>query len=222
MNMVEEHIRFLQEECETGFVTDALMLLGVTEGCWMDNRHPFKRGDRFVGQAFTTRMELVDGESGTVKGYSPYDIMAQCPKGAIWVIGETGEYCMWGGNAYLCAYHAGVGAMVVEGKCRDYKQLVDGPMPIFAGGVAVKRKPAALKFTEIEVPIVCDGAKVRPGDIVIGDDDGVVVIPLELLDDVMVQVKMIKEIDERTLAAINEGRSPAEEKAIKEIKSNRH
>lgn len=83
------------------------------------------------------------------------------------------------------AIGAGLAGFVVDGAVRDVAELQQLGLPTFAVSVAAtacdKDGPG-----EINVPIACGGVVVCPGDLVLGDDDGVVVVPRELVDEVLV------------------------------------
>ncbi len=74
---------------------------------------------------------------------------------------------------------------VVDGSVRDPEAIVDAHYPVFAS--ITRRVPAGSKLrlstVGVDVPIVCGGVPVKPGDIVVGDDSGVVVCPRALIDE---------------------------------------
>jgi len=76
------------------------------------------------------------------------------------------------------AEQRGVGGMVIWGAIRDSAELRQGSFPVFASGVT-HRGPYKNGPGEINVPIVMGGIPVNPGDIVVGDADGLIVVPLD-------------------------------------------
>jgi regulator of RNase E activity RraA len=222
---VEDHIRFLKT-CETGFVTDALLLLKINTGCWMDGVFSRRKGDHFVGQAFTTQLSYIDIDKDAaettyyqdmvitrtdgLKIYTTYEILGHIPKEFVWVIGGSNGGNSWGDKIYNCAYQHGVSAVVFDGTSRDNVRISEGPLPMYCKGISIRIDSSRLKWIDYNVPIICANANVKPGDIVMGDDDGVVVIPLEHLDEVMYQVEMVKEVDTLSDEAIKNHLSPME------------
>lgn len=99
----------------------------------------------------------------------------------------------------------GVAGIVLDGVVRDVAQLRRMPMPVFAIGVwaqqCAKHGPARVGH-----PVVCAGVRVAPGDIIVGDDDGVVVIPTARAAEVVDGVRHRLAAESRRLAAIADGK----------------
>ncbi len=76
----------------------------------------------------------------------------------------------------LAAQARGVAGFVIDGAIRDVLEWAEGGMPVFARGHS-HRRPSKEGPGEINVPITCAGLVVAPGDLVIGDADGVVAVP---------------------------------------------
>lgn len=102
--------------------------------------------------------------------------------GDVLVIDGSGDQtrALIGGIMRAMALKAGIAGIVVNGALRDRDDWLDGDMPIFALG-CVHRGPSTDGAGEINVPVSCAGLVVNPGDLVVGDSDGVVAIAAELL-----------------------------------------
>jgi 4-hydroxy-4-methyl-2-oxoglutarate aldolase len=87
----------------------------------------------------------------------------------------------WGDVLSLYAQLAGIAGLVIDGSVRDTRQIVQMGFPVFSRAICIK---GTLKFQPgaVNAPIVCAGVRINPGDIVVGDADGVVIVPALDLD----------------------------------------
>ena len=103
------------------------------------------------------------------------------------------------------AIGAGLGGFVIDGAVRDVAELGKLGFPVYAAAVAAtacdKDGPG-----EINVPIACGGGVVCPGDLVLGDDDGVVVVPAELIPEVLLASEAKHHAEEVRIAEIKAGK----------------
>jgi len=102
------------------------------------------------------------------------------------IVVEAGdvEYAVAGGNVCTVAQKRGVVAFVVDGVIRDLAEAREHGFPVFARGVSpipgTKDKVGVLNG-----PVRCGGVEVAPGDIVVADEEGIVVVPISRLDAVL-------------------------------------
>ena len=98
----------------------------------------------------------------------------------------------------------GIAGIVIYGSIRDYDTLHAGTFPVFAAGVT-HRGPYKDGPGEINVPIAIDGMVIAPGDLIVGDGDGIVCVPFEATEEVLkaTQAKHAAEI--KQVAAIKAG-----------------
>lgn len=103
----------------------------------------------------------------------------------------------WGEITTVAAQARGVVGLVINGSVRDVAALAQRDFPTFAGGISMK---AALKEVrgEIDCPIYCGGVSVQPGDLLLGDADGVVVVPHQTAEAVL-QATIDRERHEATV-----------------------
>ena len=100
-----------------------------------------------------------------------------------------------GGLMRLSAIERGLGGFVIDGAIRDIADWAAGELPVYARG-HVPRGPSKDGPGEINVPIACAGLAVNPGDLMVGDADGVVAVPRDRLSEVLSGVR-VKEQEER-------------------------
>jgi regulator of RNase E activity RraA len=187
----------------TGLVTDAFLRLGLSG--WMDEVLPLAPGSRIAARARTLAFGPVRGD-GRLSA-SMYALTSRVSAGEVLVLG-TGETHdnLLGDNIATFALRAGLAGIVTDSKTRDRRGIRSLGLPVFSRGAAV-RPPTEVEPYELDVTISCGGAQVRPGDIVIGDDDGVVVVPADRAADVLYQIDDITQIETEIAAAIRGGHS---------------
>lgn len=134
---------------------------------------PIWRGARLSGPAFTVRTP--PGEHQAVRNAAE-----QAPPGSVIVIDAGGELerALWGDRMARLASERGIAGLVIDGAVRDVDGIEALAFPVFAAGCCPtppnRDQPGGLR-----IEITCGGMRVRPGDIIYGDTDGVVVIPAE-------------------------------------------
>jgi RraA family protein len=102
------------------------------------------------------------------------------------------------------AKHRGIAGFVVDGLVRDIEGILEVHIPVFARGVTpigpLHRGPGEVNF-----PIQCGGIVVHPGDVIVGDMNGVVVVPMEVAEDILQRLRARKQTEAEYLAAVKRG-----------------
>jgi 4-hydroxy-4-methyl-2-oxoglutarate aldolase len=134
----------------------------------------------FAGPAITVRAHGIDS---AIVHYA-IDI---AEPGDVIIVDRLGDmrYACWGGGVSLAAHVTGVVGAVVDGVLTDRLEIEDLHFPVFGRGISPLTTRAPGLTGELNVPIRCGGITVRPGDIVLADDDGVVVLPPERVPDIV-------------------------------------
>lgn len=102
------------------------------------------------------------------------------------------------------AVRRGLGGIVINGAIRDAAALRAGSLPVFAAGVT-HRGPYKDGPGEINVPIAIDGMVIEPGDLVIGDDDGLLCVPYAEAEGLLTAAQAKQEVEARMVAGIADG-----------------
>jgi regulator of RNase E activity RraA len=203
-----EKIAYLKA-IDSGVIADAMNLLGL-EG-WTNSIFPANKDYKIVGKAFTGLFTAP--VSGGEKTYSPYDVIEMCGPGDILVFAGAPEGRIFGGNLAFKSKNQGLEGIVLDGRTRDVSEI-ESHLPIFCRGPINYPTDNKYKLTQVNVVINCDGAMIKPGDIIVGDRDGIIVIPSERLDDVIYQCEHVEAVEAKMQAALKNNASAAEAKAI--------
>jgi regulator of RNase E activity RraA len=175
-------------------------------GVMRSDIRPLTTSARFVGPALTVRLE--PGNQ-----VDCLDALKVAQDGDVIVVDAAGETetSIWGGlMSGLCKMKGVVGA-VVDGAIRDTDETRDLDFHIFSKAIVPRstHSPYSGRMDpiEINVPIQCAGILVNPGDIILADEIGVVVIPLEQAADILAKAQAQAEKEEKTRARIREGKT---------------
>ncbi|HXF61554.1 MAG TPA: RraA family protein [Caldilineaceae bacterium] len=116
------------------------------------------------------------------------------------IVTDTGgspEVGYWGSNNSLAMIAAGAVGIVTDGYCRDTAEVVLQKTPVCARARGRTIIPGRIMVVEVETTIACGGAQVRPGDMVGCDDDGIIVVPQEIAQEVAIHARAILLADMR-------------------------
>ena len=184
----------------SGYVTDAMTRLGLSG--WADGVVPIGKGARrFAGRAVTMKYAPKRGIAAQMP--NQYEVIRDCKPGDVLVLAAEGTPCwLLGENVCHTALYQGLAAVVVDGAARDFDELAEMSMPVFAKGAGIRPFMPYLELVGVNVPVEFAGTQIRPGDIVVGDGDGIVVVAAEKADDVLFQVMDIAEIEAEQEEAI--------------------
>jgi 3-hexulose-6-phosphate synthase/6-phospho-3-hexuloisomerase len=174
-------------------ICDAMHNRGAMRGIY-----PIKKGIHMVGRALTVK--TMDGDWAKV-----VEAIDVASKGEVIVVqaGE-GRQAVWGELATLSAYKKGVAGVVIGGAIRDAHIIEKMDLPVFAKKVVAEAgEPKG--HGEIGCEIICGGQIVRKGDWIVGDDNGVVVIPREEAQEIANRAINVMERENRIREEIRRG-----------------
>lgn len=167
------------KKLDTTSVSDALDRLGITGG--LHGLRPVVEGVTLCGPAFTVHYVPCGVEKGTVG-----DFLDDVQPGQVVVIDNGGRtYCtVWGDLMTISASQRGIAGTVIDGVCRDVPGIKKQGYPVFSKGCYMVTGKDRVQCDAVNVPVAISGVQVKPGDIVLGDDTGVLVVPAERAEEV--------------------------------------
>ncbi|MDI6755297.1 MAG: RraA family protein [Thermodesulfobacteriota bacterium] len=128
--------------------------------------------------------------------------------------GGRGEISSMGGLSTLMAKKYGLAGNIVDCGVRDVGEMIKLDFPVWSRGITPITGKFRLEALEVNGPVVCGGVQVNPGDLVVADDSGVVIVPQKLIGVVVKQAIEVFQRETRLMEAIEEGSSIDEIKKI--------
>jgi regulator of RNase E activity RraA len=169
-------------------------------------------GENMVGPAYTLRniparedIDRLDGFAGTE--HPQRKAIENAPAGKVLVIDCRGDARAASAGEILVNRLAvrGAAGLVSDGGIRDSGPISAMAMPVYCAGPSAPLNLVQHHAIDIDVPIACGGVAVYPGDMVVGDADGVVIIPALLADEVAADAAEQEILEEFLLARIQAG-----------------
>lgn len=190
----------------TGTLSDAVDALDLKG--FMTEIHPVIEGSRIVGPAVTVRFDHIYRKDYDLAGGEHLlRAIDESPRGSVIVLGsEVKDLGTWGGLLSTASKAHGMEGAVLDQATRDVTEIRELGFPVFARTINPSSYVFRLKTVSLNEPIDCGGVFVRPGDIVAGDDDGVVVIPSSRAEEVLRIANEMEEGEKLMSAALKKGR----------------
>ena len=195
-------------------VCDALDGIGYFDIGLMDaGIRPLWPGVKFWGLALTVRCvpanrpmwklntteEIVGAHGAWFREvpHIPFSHLIQPGHVVVTNTGGAREVGFWGSENSLGAVSAGAVGIITDGYCRDTAEIALQQTPVCARARGRTIIPGRIEMVEVQTRIGCGGVQVRPGDVVGCDDDGIVVVPIEVAHEVAVHARAILLADMR-------------------------
>lgn len=176
------------EEVPTTCISDAMQGLNNLDS----SIKPLKDEYKVAGRAFTVKMPVGDNQAvlRAIREAQPGDVLVIDAKGDTYRA-VAGDFVVG------MAQTLGIKGMVVDGVIRDIQGIRDLDYPVFCKGTTVAASGKA-GMGEINVPISCGGVTIQPGDIIVGDADGVVAVPQAEAETILAKaIEKMKKDEER-------------------------
>jgi regulator of RNase E activity RraA len=189
-NMTDTELLSALRNITTATITTVLLKKGIRR-TWMRGPRPLALDQpRIAGRAFTLRFVPAREDLATPASWSsPRSTRAaieEMPEGCVAVIDAMGvtEAGVFGDILAQRMAVRGVAGLVTDGVMRDQEGVLGTGLPVWCAGAAAPASVAGLTFVGWQEPIGCGGCAIYPGDVVVADGDGAVVIPASLVEEV--------------------------------------
>jgi regulator of RNase E activity RraA len=197
----------------TGNVCDALAEMGRLPAL-IRGLHALGSFKAFAGPAFTLRQVPRPVEtspsSNLTRHLQVFDELAQPGQVIVIDTGGRDEVCTFGSILVLRAKVRGIAGVVTDGAARDVDEIPHVGLPVYTRSANPIASKVFFQTTSVGEPITCGGAQVRPGDIVFGDATGILVIPPDLLAEVVERAEAIQQKETKWVAGVRSGASLAD------------
>jgi len=173
-----------------------------------------KDAPRMVGEAYTLRyiparedLDQLGAFEG--RGHPQREAIEACPPGSVLVMDARRDAsAATGGDILMTRLQVrGAAGVVTDGGLRDSPVIEKLPWPAYCGARSAPLNLVRHHAVEAQVPIGCGGVAVYPGDVLVGDAEGVVVIPAKMADEVAKEAEAQTEFEDWVEARVKEGRS---------------
>ena len=209
MNTLNKANRVRLMKLSTTNVADSLDALGL-KGATYGINAIWPTMAKVVGAAVTVKLVA----AGLTKGKTHLGVKAidLAQAGDVILVDNGGrlDTSCWGGILANGAKQKGISGVVIDGACRDVDDYVEIDLPVYARGSVVATARGRIMEQSTNEMVQFGGVQVRPGDIVIGDKSGVVVIPQEKLEDVLTKAEELWKKEEDMVEEIRSGKTMTE------------
>jgi len=195
----------------TATLTTILLKKGL-RNVWLRGAMPLKPGQgRIIGRAFTLRFVPAREDLATPESWSsPKSTRAAIeamPDGCIAVVDAMGITDAGIFGDILCARmkKKNVAALVTDGVVRDLDGVLGTELPVWCAGASAPPSVAGLTFVDWNEPVGCGGVAVFPNDVIVVDNDGAVVIPAALIDEILELAPEQERLESWIMQQVNEG-----------------
>lgn len=193
----------------TPVVADVLDRLGHREQSLRADIRPLFPGARAAGVARTVRVVPAPEISPASPYQGEMEAVDALTAGDVMVVSDC-DASFWGELLSTAARYRGCRGIVIDGYTRDTRAIISMGFPVFCRGVHPADSLGRIDVAEHDVPIRCGGILVRPGDLILADDDGIVAIPQSVAEEALTRAEEKVRGENLVRQALAEGMSVTE------------
>ena len=203
----DEELLTRYEQLYTGAISDVLREHALLDQALPGHIKPLRPERTVAGLAFTVK----SAPNVKITGEMTFrtQMISELPGDTIVVWDASGDEkaTMWGGVMTATAVGLGVKGAVIDGGIRDTHQILEKDFPVFYKHRIPNGSLGRCLITHYQLPIQIGDVVIKPGDVVLGDIDGVVVVPRDIAFEVLVRAEEIKANEKKIFGWVAEGKT---------------
>ncbi|MBT9290963.1 ribonuclease activity regulator RraA [Prosthecodimorpha staleyi] len=212
--MLSDATREKLKHVSTATLATALFKRGLRRQ-YVQDVHPLRfKGDNMVGPAYTLRYMPAREDLNPIsvfqdRAHPQRKAIEECPPGAVMVIDSRRDARAASAGSILVTrlMVRGCAGIVTDGGFRDSPEIADLALPSYHHRPSAPTNLTVHQAIDINVPIGCGDAPVFPGDIIVGDGEGVIVVPAHLADEIADEATEMTAFEDFVTEKVREGRS---------------
>ena len=197
----------LHPSVRSAMISDSLDLIGIRNNVMSKEIRPLERGMKVMGYAATIEFEPSE-EFDPNDPYGPaieYLDSLQAGEVAVVATGQSNRSAFWGELFSTAALRRGATGVVCDGPLRDVNEIFEVGFSAFGVGTLPYDYKGRMRVRKVRADVVCGGVAVAPGDFIIADIDGVVVVPSFAIDQVFTAANARAQGENHVLADLKAG-----------------
>ncbi len=198
------------EQLYLGAVNDVMRELCLLHQALPNRIKPLREYHTVAGFAFTVK----SAPNAMITGEMEFRTQMLDSLGedhfVVWDTSRDQEATLWGGVMTATAKRKKVKAACIDGGIRDTHQILEGEFPVFYEYRISNGSLARCLITHYQTPIVIGNVTIKPGDIVLGDIDGVLVVPREIAYEVLLRAEEIRNNEKKIFSWVHKGETVQE------------
>ncbi len=197
----------LHPSIRSAMISDSLDLIGIRNNVMSKEIRPLERGMKVMGYAATIEFEPSE-EFDPNDPYGPaieYLDSLQAGEVAVVATGQSNRSAFWGELFSTAALRRGATGVVCDGPLRDVNEIFEVGFNAFGVGTLPYDYKGRMRVRKVRADVVCGGVAVAPGDFIIADIDGVVVVPSFAIDQVFTAANARAQGENHVLADLKAG-----------------
>ena len=195
------------EQLYTGAINDVLREFCLLEQALPGRIKPLREYRSIAGFAFTVK----SAPNVKIQGEMEFRIqmLDEMKEDAfiMWDTSRDEKATLWGGVMTATAKGKKLKAACIDGGIRDTHQIIEAEFPVFYEYRTSNGSLGRCLITHYQIPIKIGDVTIKPGDVVVGDIDGVLVVPRDIAYDVLIRAEEIKENEKKIFGWVHEGQS---------------